>query len=81
MRTLVCHRVLITTYHHQLESMLLRVYDSHREFRLHFASVQKSYYLKITEKNGEENGNPLQCSCLENPVDRGAWWAAGHRVT
>ena len=25
---------------------------------------------------GEENGNPLQCSCLENPGDRGAWWAA-----
>ena len=25
---------------------------------------------------GEENGNPLQCSCLENPRDGGAWWAA-----
>ena len=25
---------------------------------------------------GEGNGNPLQSSCLENPVDRGAWWAA-----
>ena len=25
---------------------------------------------------GEGNGNPLQCSCLENPTDRGAWWAA-----
>ena len=25
---------------------------------------------------GEGNGNPLQCSCLENPKDRGAWWAA-----
>ena len=22
----------------------------------------------------EGNGNPLQCSCLENPIDRGAWW-------
>ena len=30
---------------------------------------------------GEGNGNPLQYSCLENPVDRGAWWAAFHRVT
>ena len=27
-------------------------------------------------KYGEGNGNPLQCSCLENPRDRGAWWAA-----
>ena len=25
-------------------------------------------------------GNPLQCSCLENPTDRGAWWATVHRV-
>ena len=30
---------------------------------------------------GEENGNPLQCSCLENPMDRGTWWATVHRVT
>ena len=29
---------------------------------------------------GEGNGNPFQYSCLENPVDRGAWWAAVHRV-
>ena len=29
----------------------------------------------------EGSGNPLQYSCLENPVDRGAWWAAVHRVT
>ena len=29
---------------------------------------------------GEGNGNPLQCSCLENPRDRGAWWAAVYGV-
>ena len=29
---------------------------------------------------GEGNGNPLQYPCLENPMDRGAWWAAVHRV-
>ena len=29
----------------------------------------------------EGNGNPLQCSCLENPRDRGAWWAAIYGVT
>ena len=28
------------------------------------------------ENQGEGNGNPLQCSCLENPWDGGAWWAA-----
>ena len=30
---------------------------------------------------GEGNGNPLQCSCLENPRDGGAWWAAVNGVT
>ena len=30
---------------------------------------------------GEGNGNPLQYSCLENPMDRGAWRAAVHGVT
>ena len=29
---------------------------------------------------GEGNGTPLQYSCLENPMDRGAWWAAVHGV-
>ena len=31
--------------------------------------------------NGEGNGTPLQYSCLENPMDGGAWWAAVHGVT
>ena len=30
---------------------------------------------------GEGNGKPLQYSCLENPMDRGAWWAVVHGVT
>ena len=30
---------------------------------------------------GEGNGNPLQYSCLENPMDGGAWWAKVHGVT
>ena len=29
---------------------------------------------------GEGNGSPLQCSCLESPMDRGAWWATVHVV-
>ena len=40
--------------------------------RLHF-----HFSLSCT---GEGNGNPLQCSCLENPRDRGAWWAAVYGV-
>ena len=41
--------------------------------RIHFPS------LNVT--TGEGNGSPLQYSCLENPMDRGAWWGAGHGVT
>ena len=40
--------------------------------RLHF-----HFSLSCT---GERNGNPLQCSCLENPRDREAWWAAVYGV-
>ena len=40
--------------------------------RLHF-----HFSLSCT---AEGNGNPLQCSCLENPRDRGAWWAAVYGV-
>ena len=41
--------------------------------RLHF-----HFSLSCT---GEGNGNPLQCSCLENPRDGGAWWATVYGVT
>ena len=35
----------------------------------------------FTFRIGEGNGNPLQCSCLENPKDGGAWWAAIYGVS
>ena len=34
----------------------------------------------VTPPGGEGNGTPLQYSCLENPMDRGAWWVAVHGV-
>ena len=34
----------------------------------------------LGRSSGGRNGNPLQYSCLENPRDRGAWWATVHRV-
>ena len=39
-----------------------------------------SHCLPPSLKIGEGNGNPLQYSCLENPMDGGAWWAAVHGV-
>ena len=35
---------------------------------------------ELERSPGEGNGNPLQYSCLENPMDRGAWQATVHRV-
>ena len=46
--------------------------ESDRTERLHFHFSLSSI--------GEGNGNPLQCSCLENPRDGGAWWAAVYGV-
>ena len=34
----------------------------------------------LGRSSGKRNGNTLQYSCLENPMDRGAWWATVHRV-
>ena len=34
----------------------------------------------LRKSSGKEKGNPLQYSCLENPMDRGAWWATVYRV-
>ena len=41
----------------------------------------KRVWHDLATKLGEGNGNPLQCSCLENPRDSGAWWAAIYGVT
>ena len=43
------------------------------------ATKQLHFYFSLS-RNGEGNGNPLQCSCLENPRDGRAWWAAIYGV-
>ena len=43
---------------------------------------QQAFFLETLGENpGEGNGTPLQYSCMENPMDGGAWWAAVHGVT
>ena len=48
-----------------------------------FALCPKGYSIFYMPKiyEGESNGTPLQYSCLENPMDGGAWWATVHEVT
>ena len=47
-----------------------------------YSTLQRSHLLPWSERSpGGGHGNPLQDSCLENPMDRGAWRATVHRVT
>ena len=52
---------------------------TYEKFYLSPLSLSLSLYIYIYIY-GEGNGDPLQYSCLENPMDRGAWWAAVHGV-
>ena len=45
-----------------------------------FVDPLKEFQRSSGYNNGEGNGNPLQCSYLENPRDGGAWWAAVYGV-
>ena len=52
-----------------LQSMRSLELDTTEQLHFHFSCI------------GEGNGNPFHCSCLENPSDREAWWAAVYGVT
>ena len=45
------------------------------------SSRLREIYRRLLLSNGEGDGTPLQYSCLENPMDGGAWWAAVRGVT
>ena len=45
-----------------------------------FASFARIIWSQVPDFNREGDGTPLQYSCLENPMDGGAWWAAVHGV-
>ena len=50
-------------------------------FHAKMGSIKDRNGRDLTEADGEGNGTPLQYSCLENPMDGGAWQAAVHGVT
>ena len=53
-----------------------------RHILYHLSHQERPYVIVIIYRYnfGEGNGTPLQYSCFENPMDRGAWWAAVHGV-
>ena len=52
----------------------------HEQCSEYFIGFHVNLCNQLETEIGEGNGKPLQYSWLENPVDRGAWWAAVHRV-
>ena len=48
--------------------------------RLRVGTTERLHFHFSLSCIGEGNGNPLQCSCLENPKDGGAWWASVYGV-
>ena len=51
------------------------------DVRIFFLTTPSLFFLFLYLSCGEGNGTPLQYSCLENPMDGGAWWAAVHGVS
>ena len=64
----------------QADSLPLSHHGSPRVKNLPANAGDSSLILGLGRYPGEGNGNPLQYSCLRNPMDRGAWWAAVHGV-
>ena len=56
--------------------MLMKCMENTFIFKKFCIYIYAHYYSHL----GEGNGTPLQYSCLENPMDGGAWWAAVHGV-
>ena len=81
-----------TTYtcHSKREQYSLRIKFWHAYFKTSLVAqrikclpaMQETWVQSLgwKESPGEGNGNPLQYSCLETPIDRGAWQATVHRV-
>ena len=69
--------MLLSSYANLHELLSLSRFYFHNCFLLTGITI---YISALLHHLGEGNGNALQCSCLENPRDRGAWWAAVYGV-
>ena len=74
-----CMRMLAFQYHHQKSALSsFDIFCQSNGWEIIF--LYDFIWLSLTWIVGEGNGNPLQYSCLEDPMDGGAWWAAVHGV-
>ena len=69
------HYIFIVQYYYLQASLVAQTVK-------HLPAMQETRVRSLSQEDtpGEGNGNPLQYSCLENPMERGAWWAAVHGV-
>ena len=78
---------LLCLLHWQMDSLPLHHLGSPKATTGQHLSLSKHIHphtpsaLLLYTVNGNSNGTPLQYSCLENPMDGGAWWAVVHGVT
>ena len=79
------HSCTLTTHIHTLMHTHINTHihmytDTHTLTNTHTHTPIKFICMVLTLHTREGDGTPLQYSCLENPMDRGAWWAAVHGV-
>ena len=53
--------------------LLKKIKDNKGTFHAEMSTIKDRNGVDLTEADGEGNGSPLQYSCLENPMDGGAW--------
>ncbi|KAB0370145.1 hypothetical protein FD755_018107 [Muntiacus reevesi] len=76
---------LLKERNHTFPLFIIKMCEWGHHLPTHGGWVERSHPARVrihhlAQSPGEGNGNPLQYSCLENPMDRGAWWATVHEV-
>ena len=66
---------------HLKKTKLINFYVTVLILKIEKSNIFAYYALSFQETPGIGSGNPLQYSCLEDPMDRGAWWDTVHTVT
>ena len=74
-KVVYCHLAYLT-YMQSTSRDNARLDEAQAGIKIAGRNINNLRYADDTILTGEGNGNPLQCSCLENPRDGGAWWAA-----